>query len=69
VTYSFGVPRSSPAMIRPPVSVSSIAYSSATRIGLRIGTTGPSTAIFARFTTWVRAPANTMGLGVREKPA
>ena len=28
---------------------------------------GPSTAILARFTTWVSAPAITMGLGVSEK--
>ena len=65
--YSLGVPRSMPATTRPPDMASIMANSSATRIGLRIGMSAPSRAILARFTTWVRAPASTIGLGVMQK--
>jgi len=64
VTYSFGVPRISPATSRPP----DIANSSATRTGFRIGSVGPRTAILARRTIWLSAPAMTIGFGVSEKP-
>jgi len=57
------VPRIMPATSRPLDMTSIIANSSATRTGLRIGTVGPRTAIFARFTTWHSAPAMTMGFG------
>ena len=56
-----------PAITRPPVIASSMANSSATRIGLRIGMSAPSSAILARLTRWVSAPASTIGLGVSEK--
>ena len=41
---------------------------SATRTGFRIGRVGPKTAILARRTTWLSAPAMTIGFGVSEKP-
>jgi len=52
--------------MRPPVMVSSMANSSATRIGLRIGMVAPSSAILARLIVCVSAPASTIGLGVSE---
>ncbi len=67
--YSLGVPRSMPATTRPPDMASSMANSSATRTGFRIGMSAPSSAILARFTAWVRAPASTIGLGVMQKGA
>src|SRR5215469_2566088 len=48
--------------------VSIIANSSATRTGFRIGRVGPNTAILARRTIWLSAPAMTIGFGVSEKP-
>ena len=66
VTYSFGVPRSMPATGRPPVRVSSMANSSATRTGFWIGMFDPSSAIFARLTRCATAAAMTIGLGVSE---
>jgi hypothetical protein len=41
-----------------------MASSSAMRTGLLRGMTGVRTAISARFTTWVKAAAATIGLGV-----
>ena len=47
-TFPFDpVPRIIPAIRRPPVMQSSMAYSSATRIGLLMGTRLPIMAIFA----------------------
>jgi hypothetical protein len=69
VTYSLGVPRSMPAITRPPVMVSSMANSSATRTGFWMGMLAPSRAILARLTRWVRAPAMTIGLGVSDSGA
>src|SRR5215472_4884919 len=43
-----------------------IASSSAILTGLLIETNGPSTAMRARFTTWLSAAAKTFGLGVNE---
>jgi len=62
------VPRIRPATKRPPDMVSSIANSSATRTGFKIGRVGPKTAILARPTIWLSAPAMTIGFGVSEKP-
>src|SRR5262245_2639397 len=55
-----------PATTRPPVMLSSMANSSATRTGFRIGMVGPRTATFARRTRWVIAPAMIIGFGVRD---
>ena len=55
-----------PATTRPPVSASSMANSSATRTGFKIGIFEPSSAILARLTRWVSAPAMTIGLGVSD---
>jgi hypothetical protein len=33
---------------------------------LSVGRLGPSTAIFARLTTWLSAPAKIIGLGVSD---
>jgi hypothetical protein len=60
------VPRSMPAMTRPPLGVSSMANSSATRTGFWIGMLEPSSAIRARFTPWATAAAMTIGFGVSE---
>ncbi len=65
--YSLGVPRSMPAITRPPDIESSMANSSATRTGLSMGMSAPRSAILARLTVWVRAPASTIGLGVMQK--
>ena len=56
-----------PTTSRPPDIVSSIASSSATRTGFRIGRVGPKTAILARRTIWLSAPAMTIGFGLNEK--
>jgi hypothetical protein len=56
-------------MTRPPLRVSSIANSSATRTGFWIGMLDPSRAILARLTRWMTAAAITMGLGVSEPGA
>src|SRR5581483_11653737 len=55
-----------PATSRPPLRVSSIANSSATRTGFWIGMLEPSSAIFARLTFWATAAAMTIGLGVSD---
>ena len=59
------VPRSGPTTIRPGASVSSIASSSAMRIGLLTGTIGPSIAILIRSTCAASQVAETTGDGVR----
>jgi hypothetical protein len=69
VTYSLEVPRIMPAISRPPVRVSIMANSSATRTGFRMGISGPRRAILARFTRCVRAPAMIIGFGVRDMGA
>jgi hypothetical protein len=55
---SLGVPRSKRTISRPWLSWSSIAISSATRTGLLMETSGPSSAMRARCTIRVKAPAN-----------
>ncbi len=51
--------------MRPGASVSSIAISSATRIGLLTGTIGPSMAILIRSVRAASQVAETTGDGVR----
>jgi len=59
--YSCGMPRIRPATSRPPLITSSIAYSSATRTGLSIGTRLPIIASFAFFVRWMSAPPMMFG--------
>jgi hypothetical protein len=59
------MPRTNPAISRPRLRLSSIAYSSATTSGLlRSGSARPSTAISARLTERANAPAKTPGTGI-----
>jgi hypothetical protein len=63
--YSAPMPRTKPAMKRPRVRLSIIAYSSAITSGLlRSGSARPRIAILARLTERASAPASTPGVGI-----
>jgi hypothetical protein len=63
--YSGGMPRTKPAISRPLVRQSIIAYSSATRTGwLRSGRIFPSTPILIFLVFWLSADAIRFGDGI-----
>src|SRR5213079_1228005 len=65
--YSFGMPRMKPAISRPPLITSSIAYSSATRTGLFSGSSAPSMAMRIRLVRCVRAAPISAGLLISQR--
>ena len=59
------VPSGKPNSIRPPDMTSSIAYSSATRLGVERFSGMPATMILIRSVVAITWPARTLGEGIR----